>query len=80
MDGVNLEVYKGSASASSASGEPARLLCCTSWPALTEFRSGRVEVLGYDARKSERFKHRLGLVTQEKASFRIYEPLKTWIF
>lgn len=33
------------------------------------FKSGRVEVLGYDVKKSEKFKRDLGLVTQEKSLF-----------
>ncbi len=46
---------------------------------IDRFKSGSVEILGCDVRKSEAFKKRLGLVTQERSLFkdlRAYENLE----
>ncbi len=46
---------------------------------IDRFKSGSVEVLGFDIRKSEVFKKQLGLVTQEQSLFRdlkVYENLE----
>jgi len=46
---------------------------------IDRFKSGSVEVLGCDVRKSEVFKKQLGLVTQERSLFRdlkVYENLE----
>jgi len=69
LDGVGLEVYRGECFGLFGLRGAGKTALLHILAGIDRFRSGSVEVLGYDIRKSERFKHQLGLVTQGKSLF-----------
>ncbi len=69
LDGVSLEVHSGECFGLFGLRRAGKTAFLHILAGIDRFRSGSVEVLGYDIRKSERFKRQLGLVTQEKSLF-----------
>lgn len=69
LDGVTLEIYSGECFGLFGLSGAGKTTFIHILAGIDRFRSGSVEVLGFDVRKSERFKQQLGLVTQEKSLF-----------
>lgn len=69
LDGISLEVYRGECFGLFGPRGAGKTAFLHILAGLDRFSGGNVEVLGCDLRKSEGFKHRLGLVTQDKSLF-----------
>lgn len=79
LDGVSLEVYSGECFGLFGAGGAGKTTLLHILAGIDRFKSGSVEVLGRDVRKSEVFKKELGLVTQKRSLFKdlnAYENLE----
>ncbi|OPZ74738.1 MAG: putative ABC transporter ATP-binding protein YbhF [Firmicutes bacterium ADurb.Bin456] len=69
LDGISLEVYRGELFGLFGPRGAGKTALLHILAGIDRFQRGSLEILGCDPRKSEKFKHRLGLVTQEKSLF-----------
>ncbi|HOV79182.1 MAG TPA: ABC transporter ATP-binding protein [Bacillota bacterium] len=79
LDGLSFEVYGGECFGLFGVRGAGKTALLHILAGIDRFKSGSVEILGCDIRKSEAFKRRLGLVTQERSLFRdlnVYENLE----
>ncbi|NLI13387.1 ATP-binding cassette domain-containing protein [Pelotomaculum propionicicum] len=79
LDGLSLELYSGECLGLFGARGAGKTALLHILSGIDRFKSGSVEILGCDIRKSEAFKKQLGLVTQERSLFRdlkVYENLE----
>lgn len=79
LDGLSFELFSGECLGLFGGRGAGKTTLLHILAGIDRFRSGSVEVLGCDIRKSEVFKKQLGLVTQERSLFRdlkVYENLE----
>ena len=69
LEGINLQVGQGEALGIFGTRGTGKTTLLHLLAGLDRFKSGTVEILGFDVRKSDRYKGQLGLVTQEKSLF-----------
>lgn len=69
LDGLNFAVARGECFGVSGAGGSGKSTLLHILAGIDRFSSGSVEVFGHDAGKSEAFKRRTGLVTQERSLF-----------
>lgn len=79
LDGLSFELFSGECLGLFGVRGAGKTTLLHILAGIDRFRSGSVEILGCDIRKSEVFKKQLGLVTQEQSLFRdlkVYENLE----
>lgn len=69
LENINLQVGQGEALGIFGTRGSGKTTLLHILAGLDRFSSGTVEILGFDVRKSDQYKGRLGLVTQEKSLF-----------
>ena len=69
LDGISLQVDQGETLGIFGTKGTGKSTLLHILAGLDRFKSGTVEILGYDSRKSDKYKGQLGLVTQEKSLF-----------
>ncbi|SHK76673.1 ATP-binding cassette domain-containing protein [Desulforamulus aeronauticus] len=69
LNGISLQVNRGETLGIFGTKGTGKTTLLHILAGLDRFKSGTVEILGYDVRKSDKYKGQLGLVTQEKSLF-----------
>lgn len=70
LNGLSFEVFSGECFGLFGARGAGKTTLLHILAGVDKFKSGSVEVLGYDVKKTEAFKKHLGLVTQERSLFR----------